>query len=93
MPSKKQRETAQPVTPEDLAAPVAFSYQRVSSGQQVGGHGLDRQADAAALWCAANGFRLDQQLVLSDKGKSAYSGKNLQGALWHFLELAQSGQL
>ena len=93
MPSKKQRETAQPVTPEDLAAPVAFSYQRVSSGQQVGGHGLDRQADAAALWCAANGFRLDQQLVLSDKGKSAYSGKNLQGALGHFLELAQSGQL
>ena len=93
MPSKKQRETAQPVTPEDLAAPVAFSYQRVSSGQQVGGHGLDRQADAAALWCAANGFRLDQQLVLSDRGKSAYSGKNLQGALGHFLELAQSGQL
>lgn len=81
------------MTVEDLALPVAYSYQRVSSGQQVGGHGLDRQADAAALWCAATGHQLDQQLVLSDRGRSAYSGRNLKGALGRFLELAQAGQL
>lgn len=93
MASARQLQTAPAVTAEDLEAPVAFSYQRVSSGQQVDGHGLDRQADAAALWCAANGHQLDQQLALSDRGRSAYSGRHLRGALGRFLELAQSGQL
>ena len=93
MPSTRQRQTAAVVTVENLAAPVAFSYQRVSSGQQVGGHGLDRQADAAALWCASNDYRLDQELVLSDRGRSAYSGHHLKGALGRFLERAHSGQL
>ena len=93
MPSIRQRRTAPVVTVGSLAAPVAFSYQRVSSGQQVGGHGLDRQADAAALWCAANGHQLDKQLAFSDRGRSAYSGRHLKGALGHFLELAQCGRL
>ena len=93
MASARQLQSAPAVTAENLEASVAYSYQRVSSGQQVDGHGLDRQADAAALWCAANGHQLDQQLALSDRGKSAYSGRNLRGALGHFLELAQSGQL
>jgi DNA invertase Pin-like site-specific DNA recombinase len=93
MPSTRQRRCAPVVPAQKLEAPVAFSYQRVSSGQQVAGHGLDRQADTAALWCASNGFRLDQQLQLSDRGRSAYSGKHLRGALGRFLELAQQGQL
>lgn len=93
MASARRVQSAPAVTAENLEAPVAFSYQRVSSGQQVDGHGLDRQADAAALWCAANGHQLDQQLALSDRGKSAYSGRHLRGALGRFLELAQSGQL
>ena len=93
MASARQLQTAPAVTAENLEAPVAFSYQRVSSGQQVDGHGLDRQADAAALWCAANGHQLDQQLALSDRGRSAYSGRHLRGALGRFLELAQSGEL
>ena len=71
----------------------AFSYQRVSSGKQVGGHGLKRQAATAAAWCAANGYALDTQLQLADKGRSAYSSKNRQGALQRFLDLCQSGQL
>jgi DNA invertase Pin-like site-specific DNA recombinase len=93
MTSPWQLRSAPAVTAENLGARVAFSYQRVSSGQQVDGHGLDRQADAAALWCAANGHQLDQQLALSDRGRSAYRGRHLSGALGRFLELAQSGQL
>lgn len=93
MATTRLRRNAPAVTVENLALPVAYSYQRVSSGQQVGGHGLDRQADAAALWCAARGHQLDQQLALSDRGRSAYSGRHLKGALGRFLELAQSGQL
>lgn len=78
---------------KELALPACFSYQRVSSGVQVGGHGLDRQADTAALWAAANGYRLDTHLDLTDRGRSAYSGKHLRGALGRFLEMAQLGQL
>jgi hypothetical protein len=81
----------QPMAAPDLRC--AFSYQRVSSGKQIGGHGLKRQAATAARWCAANGYALDTQLQLMDKGRSAYSGKNRQGALRRFLDLCQSGQL
>jgi DNA invertase Pin-like site-specific DNA recombinase len=81
----------QPMAAPDLRC--AFSYQRVSSGKQIGGHGLKRQAATAARWCAANGYALDTQLQLTDKGRSAYSGKNRQGALRRFLDLCQSGQL
>ena len=93
MTSARQLRSSPAVTAENLGVQVAFSYQRVSSGQQVDGHGLYRQADSAALWCAANGHQLDQQLALSDRGRSAYSGQHLRGALGRFLELAQSGHL
>lgn len=74
--------------------PRAFSYTRVSSGQQVEGGGLDRQADMATAWCQRNGYELDTKLDLSDKGRSAYKGKHLShGALGRFLELAKAGQL
>jgi DNA invertase Pin-like site-specific DNA recombinase len=73
----------------------AFSYERVSSTKQaVSGGGLDRQGSAAALWCAANGYELDQDLDLSDPGRSAFHGHHLsKGALGRFLELAQAGRL
>jgi DNA invertase Pin-like site-specific DNA recombinase len=76
------------------AKPTAYSYERVSSGQQVGGGGLERQADMAAAWCKRNGYRLDSTLDLSDKGRSAYKGRHLtHGALGRFLQLAEEGKL
>ena len=74
--------------------PVAYSYERVSSGSQLSGRGLERQGDMAADWCQRNGYQLDTTLDLSDRGKSAYKGRNLShGALGKFLELAQQGDL
>ena len=73
---------------------VAYSYERVSTGQQLDGRGLERQADMAATWCERNGYSLDTALDLSDRGRSAYKGKHItHGALGRFLELAQRGQL
>lgn len=73
----------------------AYSYERVSSSKQaLSGGGLDRQGSAAALWSAANGYELDQELDLSDPGRSAFHGHHLsKGALGRFLELAQAGRL
>jgi len=74
--------------------PLAFSYSRISRAEQRQGGGLDRQASLAASWCASNGFQLDTQLDLSDRGRSAYKGHHLtRGALGRFLELAQQGRL
>jgi DNA invertase Pin-like site-specific DNA recombinase len=74
--------------------PVAYSYERVSTGSQVEGRGLSRQADMAANWCKHHGYRLDTKLDLSDAGTSAFKGKNVtHGALGEFLKLAEAGEL
>jgi DNA invertase Pin-like site-specific DNA recombinase len=73
--------------------PRVFSYDRVSSGQQLQGGGLRRQGDAAAAWATAHGVTLDP-LTLRDGGRSAFHGHHLsRGALGRFLELAQAGGL
>lgn len=76
-------------------APVtAYSYERVSSAQQVSGRGLLRQGDAAQRWAQQQGITLDTTLELSDRGRSASKGHHLsKGALGRFLALAQAGQL
>lgn len=72
----------------------AFSYERVSSSQQVSGRGLGRQSDSAQRWADAHGVTLDTSLKLSDRGRSASKGHHLtKGALGRFLQLAQAGQL
>ena len=73
----------------------AYSYERVSSTKQAqGGGGLDRQSTAAGSWCLANGYELDQELDLSDPGRSAFHGHHIShGALGQFLALAQAGLL
>jgi DNA invertase Pin-like site-specific DNA recombinase len=68
----------------------AYSYSRVSSGQQVAGGGLDRQEAMAQEWCACHGCELDTALDLTDAGRSAYRGDHIRtGALGRFLEQAQ----
>jgi DNA invertase Pin-like site-specific DNA recombinase len=80
--------------PAEALQPLAFSYLRVSRSEQAEGGGLDRQGDMAAAWCEQNGFRLDAQLDLSDRGRSAYKGDHLsRGALGRFLELAKDDRL
>ena len=86
---------AQPLRePAEALLPLAYSYLRVSRTEQARGGGLDRQGDMAAAWCEKNGYRLDAQLDLSDRGRSAYKGHHLsRGALGRFLELARDDKL
>ena len=71
-----------------------FSYERVSSKQQVTGRGLERQGDGAQQWATRHGLTLDTTLQLSDAGRSASKGHHLsKGALGRFLQLAQAGAL
>jgi DNA invertase Pin-like site-specific DNA recombinase len=69
-----------------------YSYRRFSSGRQASGHSLERQSASARAWCAEQGLTLDEDLVISDLGVSAYSGKNASdGALAVFLAAAKKG--
>jgi hypothetical protein len=48
----------------------------------------------ALAWCERNGYRLDEKLDLSDRGRSAYKGDHLKrGALGRFLDLAKDDAL
>lgn len=72
----------------------AYSYRRFSSGRQASGHSLERQTEAARLWCAERGYVLDESLAFSDLGVSAYSGANAsRGALAGFLSAVNAGQV
>lgn len=80
--------------PCTIAVPRAYSYSRVSSGQQVAGGGLDRQEAMAQEWCVRHGCELDTALDLTDAGRSAYRGDHIRtGALGRFLEQAQGRRL
>ena len=72
---------------------LAIPYSRVSSADQAGGLGLDRQAADPAAYCAARGWELWEGPGYSDAGVSAYGGKNLSaGALGRFLADAKAGR-
>lgn len=71
-----------------------YSYRRFSSGRQASGHSLERQSASARAWCAENGYVLDEDLVISDLGVSAFGGKNASdGALAVFLTAAKAGRI
>jgi DNA invertase Pin-like site-specific DNA recombinase len=73
---------------------IAYAYNRISSGQQRQGGGIERQEVMARAWCLDHGYQLDDQLDLSDAGISAYRGDHLRrGALGRFLQLAEANQL
>lgn len=72
---------------------LAFSYQRVSSGPQLAGDGIDRQADAFIPFCQQHGLTPAPE-TLQDRGRSAYSGKHRRkGALGAFLASAKAGAI
>ena len=73
---------------------LVYSYRRFSSGRQATGHSLERQSASARTWCLEQGYILAEDLVISDLGVSAYSGKNAaEGALAGFLFAAKSGKI
>jgi DNA invertase Pin-like site-specific DNA recombinase len=77
--------------------PLAYSYIRFSTPDQIKGDSLRRQTEATAAWCAAHGVRLDDATTYRDLGKSAYTGKHRENpdrhALAAFLRLVEAGKV
>src|SRR4051794_34503177 len=77
-------------------APIAFSYVRFSTPEQIKGDSLRRQTAGAEEYCARHGLTLDTSLSLRDLGVSAFKGTHRTSdkhALTQFLKLAQQGRI
>jgi DNA invertase Pin-like site-specific DNA recombinase len=78
-------------------SPIAYSYVRFSTPDQLKGDSLRRQTDAAAAWCEKNGARLDTSTTFRDLGKSAFLGEHRKNpdrnALACFLKLVEGGKV
>ncbi len=75
------------------AQPRVISYKRFSSMRQARGDSLRRQTAAAEAWCSQRGWKLDN-LRLTDKGRSAFTGANrTEGALSELLKLIRGGDI
>lgn len=71
----------------------AYSYQRLSSAEQIKGAGAGRQSDKAAQVCKEKGWTLCP-MSLSDLGYSGFTGENLlKGSLGKFIDAANEGKL
>ena len=69
-----------------------YSYERLSSKEQLAGDGRRRQGEGARKWAESNGVEFDEQL--SDLGVSAFTGDNVRtGALAVFLERVKRGEV
>jgi DNA invertase Pin-like site-specific DNA recombinase len=77
--------------------PVAYSYVRFSSGEQMKGDSLRRQtAGEAEAWCERNGAVLDTSERLHDLKRSAFRGKHRtddKAALAGFLKRIEGGKI
>lgn len=80
-----------------MATPV-YSYIRFSSKKQEMGDSIRRQREAGKQWVDRHGdegYFLDETLNLTDKGSSAYRGKNLRDTnpLGKFIAMVKSGKI
>ncbi len=70
-----------------------YSYHRISTKRQLKGGGIERQLEASAAFCEEKGWAMDTTFQLTDIGKSAFHGKNLddKAALGSFLNAVDQG--
>lgn len=74
--------------------PVAYSYVRFSSPEQLKGDSLRRQLELSEKYAAEHGLELDTTLKLRDLGLSAYHKANVEkGALGVFFEAIKDGRI
>ncbi|MFJ5486902.1 recombinase family protein [Hansschlegelia beijingensis] len=72
--------------------PLAFSYLRFSTPDQMKGDSYRRQTELAEQYAETHGLQLDKNLMLKDEGVSAFKAKNVrQGALGLFLKAIDDG--
>ena len=74
--------------------PLAFSYIRMSTKEQLQGDSLRRQTESSQAYAEQHGLHLLAENELKDIGLSAYTGENRsRGALGIFLEKIQNGDI
>ncbi|WP_054150390.1 recombinase family protein [Rhizobium sp. AAP116] len=74
------------------ARPIAYSYVRMSSKQQLRGDSRRRQLELSEAYAKAHNLILDASL--QDIGVSAWAGDNLKsGALGKFLAMVKTGEV
>jgi DNA invertase Pin-like site-specific DNA recombinase len=74
--------------------PVAYSYIRFSTPDQILGDSLRRQSEASQKYAAEHGLTLDDRLNIRDLGVSAFKGNNFEtGALGQFLIAIDDGRV
>lgn len=75
-----------------MDAPIAYSYLRFSTPEQMRGDSFRRQSTLAKEYAARHGLKLDETLNFQDLGVSAFHGRNVEaGHLGDFLEAVRSG--
>jgi DNA invertase Pin-like site-specific DNA recombinase len=78
--------------PPAVPKPLAYSYVRFSTPEQVKGDSLRRQLELSAKYAEQHGLELDTALSLKDLGLSAFHKANLErGALGAFLVAIEQG--
>lgn len=74
--------------------PIAYSYIRFSTPEQLKGDSLRRQLELSKEYAAENNLELDTTLKLRDLGLSAYHKTNVEkGALGGFLQAIKDGRI
>lgn len=70
-----------------------YSYHRISTLKQKKGGGIKRQIEDSEAFCNEQGWTMDTSFKLTDIGKSAFHGKNLddKAALGSFLNAVDNG--
>jgi hypothetical protein len=82
------------ISKEIMEIPRVFSYKRVSNIKQVKGTGFERQANYADELAAKLGIPLDTELVLDDKGRSAFHQEHItKGHLGKFILAIRGGKI
>jgi DNA invertase Pin-like site-specific DNA recombinase len=74
--------------------PIAYSYIRFSTPDQILGDSLRRQTEASHQYASEHGLTLDEKLNIRDLGVSAFKGSNFEtGALGQFLVAIDDGRV
>ncbi|MDH4992102.1 recombinase family protein [Aquamicrobium lusatiense] len=74
--------------------PLAYSYVRMSTDNQLKGDSLRRQTERSRQYAAENNLELVEDFKLEDIGVSAFKGDNISsGALGKFLEAIKEGKI
>lgn len=77
-----------------MTKPVAYSYIRFSTPEQLKGDSLRRQLELSEEYAKNHGLALDTSLTLRDLGLSAFHKTNLEkGALGVFVEAVSKGTI